>query len=493
MKKAWFPGSMPLVLVGFVLLVLLGNSLTGCSDSGTSLARVFGTFPGPRDTEQTSRFRNAFNALSDKNLEQAEQLHHFNDAFSRVRSEYIYDTKEKKLIDAAIHGMEKLGTPKGKGDPRLLVEAALDSVMATLDPHSSYLNPDEYRESQVVTSGEFGGLGIEINLKDGFVRVIQPIEDTPAYRAGIKSEDLITHVDGLSIKGKKMRDIVRLLRGRPGSDVRLTISREKLTPFQVTVTRAVIRLRPVKWRLEKNVAVIQLTQFIQNSEEALDKAITQIRARLGNRLSGVVLDLRNNPGGLLSQSVAVTDALLDHGEIVSIRNRRGSMRGFYAEEGDLLRGLPLVVLINRSSASASEIVAGALQDHGRATVMGRRSFGKGSVQTITPLDWAGALRLTTSLYYLPSGRSIQGAGISPDIPILGEKDMNAGREENQPRALTDTGAKPSRRAARTQLPEKDCPAAGAKKDDRILGCALVYLKAGTARKFLSLIGTRQSL
>jgi carboxyl-terminal processing protease len=245
------------------------------------------------------------------------------------------------------------------------------------------------------------------------------------------------------------------------------------------------------------VAVIRLTHVIQHSEEALDKAVGKIRRQLGNRLRGVVLDLRNNPGGLLSQSVAIADALLDHGEIVSIRNRRGSRRGFEAEEGDLLRGVPMVVLINRNSASASEIVAGALQDHGRATVLGARSFGKGSVQTITPLDWDGALRLTTSLYYLPSGRSIQGAGIYPDIPILGENEEEAKGEEDQPRALagplTQRGPKPVRRPVRARLAEKDCPAAGAKKDDRILGCALVYLKAGSAKNFLSLIGTRRSL
>ena len=489
MKKFRLPGSLPLALVVFALIAVLGNSLGGCSGSGASLARVFGSFPGARETEQTGRFRQAFNRLASDGVDQADQLRHFNDAFSRVRSEYIYETGEKDLVDAAIKGMEKLGVAKGTGDPEKLSEAALDAMMATLDPHSSYLNPDEYRESQVVTSGEFGGLGIEINMKDGFVRVIAPIEDTPAYRAGIKPEDLITHVDGLSIKDQELRQIVRLLRGRPGSDVGLTIQRGRLRPFEVTVTRAIIRIRPVKWRLEKNVAVIRLTHFIQHSEEALDKAVRKIRGQLGNRLSGVVLDLRNNPGGLLSQSVAIADALLDHGEIVSIRSRRGSA----AEEGDLLRGVPLVVLINRNSASASEIVAGALQDHGRATVLGARSFGKGSVQTITPLDWNGALRLTTSLHYLPSGRSIQGDGIYPDIPIVGKKEEEARREADQPRALSAGGPKPARRPARAQLAEKDCPAAGAKKDDRILGCALIYLKAGSAKNFLSLIGTRRSL
>ncbi len=484
---------MPLVLVVFVFIALLGSSLTGCSGSGTSLARVFGSYPGARETEQTGRFRRAFNGLASDGVDQANQLRHFNDAFYRVRSDYIYQTGAKELIDAAILGMEKLGAEKGKGDPEKLAEAALDGMMATLDPHSSYLNPDEYRESQVVTSGEFGGLGIEINMKEGFVRVIAPIDDTPAYRAGIKSEDLITHVDGRSIKDKGLRQIVKLLRGRPGSDVRLTIKRGARAPFQVTVTRAVIRIQPVKWRLENDVAVIRLTHFILRSEEALAKAVGKIRAKLGNRLRGVVLDLRNNPGGLLSQSVAIADALLDHGEIVSIHDRRGARRGFEAEEGDLLRGVPLVVLINRNSASASEIVAGALQDHGRATILGARSFGKGSVQTITPLDWAGALRLTTSLYYLPSGRSIQGAGIYPDIPIRGEDDEDAKREEDQPRALTGNAPKPVKRPPQAELAEKDCPAAGAKKDDRILGCALIYLKAGSAKNFLSLIATRRSL
>ncbi|MHA1568002.1 MAG: S41 family peptidase [Alphaproteobacteria bacterium] len=321
------------------------------------------------------------------------QLDLFGIVFERVRADYVEEVTDQKLIESAINGM-----------------------LSSLDPHSSYLDAKSYREMQVQTRGEFGGLGIEVTMEAGLVKVVSPIDDTPAYRAGLKPGDFISHIDGDQILGMTLREAVERMRGKVGSDIRITIRRVGREPFDVTITRAVIKVRSVRSHAEGDIGYVRITNFSERTEKGLKEAMAKFQKDLGDRWLGVVLDLRNNPGGLLDQAVAVSDAFLDKGEIVSTRGRDSdSTRRFNAREGDLANGRPMVVLINGGSASASEIVAGALQDHRRAVLLGTRSFGKGSVQTIVPLAGRGAMRLTTARYYTPSGRSIQAKGIEPDI------------------------------------------------------------------------------
>jgi len=325
-----------------------------------------------------------------------EQLNLFGDVFERVRAEYVEEVSDQELIEAAIRGM-----------------------LASLDPHSSYMNPESFSEMQVQTRGEFGGLGIEVTMEDGLVKVVSPIDDTPAYRAGIQAGDLITHLDGEPVMGMTLGDAVDRMRGPVNTDIVLTVLREGVDePMDITITRDVITIESVRSRLEDKIGYIRITSFNEQSEEGVKKAIEEFKSELGDELEGIVLDLRNNPGGLLDQAIAVSDIFLDQGEIVSTRGRRpDSSQRFNARPGDMIAGLPMVVLINGGSASASEIVAGALQDHRRAVLMGTRSFGKGSVQTIIPLPGHGAMRLTTARYYTPSGVSIQAKGIEPDIYV----------------------------------------------------------------------------
>ncbi len=324
------------------------------------------------------------------------QLNLFGDVFERVRAEYVEEVSDEELIEAAIRGM-----------------------LSSLDPHSSYLNPESFGEMQVQTRGEFGGLGIEVTMEDGFVRVVSPIDDTPAFRAGIEAGDLITHLDGEPILGMTLGDAVDRMRGPVNTDIVLTVLREGADePLEITITRDIIVIQSVRSRIEDKVGYIRITSFNEQADEGVQEALEEIKAELGDELQGIVLDLRNNPGGLLDQAIAVSDAFLDQGEIVSTRGRRpDSSQRFNARAGDLAEGLPIVVLINGGSASASEIVAGALQDHRRAIIMGTDSFGKGSVQTIIPLPGHGAMRLTTARYYTPSGVSIQAKGIVPDIYV----------------------------------------------------------------------------
>lgn len=319
----------------------------------------------------------------------------FGDVFERVRADYVEPATDKELIEAAISGM-----------------------LTSLDPHSGYLNADSYREMQVQTRGEFGGLGIEVTMENGLVKVVSPIDDTPAFRAGLEPNDLITHLDGEAVMGLTLADAVEKMRGRVGTSIDLTIRREGREPFDVSITRAIIKIRSVRSRLEGNVAYLRISSFSEHTDEALKAALADLKKQSVEPLQGIVLDLRNNPGGLLSQAVAVSDAFLDEGEVVSTgaRNPQDAQR-YYARDGDIADGLPVVVLINGGSASASEIVAGALQDHRRAVVLGTKSFGKGSVQTIIPLSGYGAIRLTTARYFTPSGRSIQAVGIEPDIVV----------------------------------------------------------------------------
>jgi len=322
-------------------------------------------------------------------------LNLFGDVFERVRSDYVEAPTDQEMIEAAISGM-----------------------LTSLDPHSSYMNAKSFRDMQVNTRGEFGGLGIQVTMEGGYVKVISPIDDTPAFRAGIKPSDLITHLDGKTIRGLTLNQAVDKMRGKVGSDIKLTVRREGKDPFDVTITRAIIKIKSVRSRVEKKVGYIRITQFNEQTDKGLKQEMAKLRKDIGSDIQGYVLDLRNNPGGLLDQAIAVSDAFLEKGEIVSTRSRRPEdTQRFNARPGDLADGLPLVVLVNGGSASASEIVAGALQDHRRGVIMGTKSFGKGSVQTIMPLSGHGAMRLTTARYFTPSGRSIQAKGIDPDILV----------------------------------------------------------------------------
>ncbi|GGB46476.1 peptidase S41 [Roseibium aquae] len=340
------------------------------------------------------------------------QLNLFGDVFERVRSDYVEVPDDAELIESAINGM-----------------------LTSLDPHSSYMSPKSFRDMQVQTRGEFGGLGIEVTMEEGLVKVVSPIDDTPAARAGVLSGDLITYIDGEQVQGLTLNEAVERMRGPVDTEIVVTIRREGVDrPFDITITRDVIRIRSVRWREEQDVGYIRVTQFNEQTFDGLKQGIEETTANIGeDNIRGYVIDLRNNPGGLLDQAIAVSDAFLQRGEIVSTRGRNADETQRYnARGGDLADGKPVIVLVNGGSASASEIVAGALQDHRRATILGTRSFGKGSVQTIIPLGANGAIRLTTARYYTPSGTSIQAKGITPDIEVLQDlPDELKGRAETR--------------------------------------------------------------
>jgi carboxyl-terminal processing protease len=325
------------------------------------------------------------------------QLDLFSDAFERVRANYVRPVKDSELIDAAIQGM-----------------------VSNLDPHSSYMDAKQYGDMQVTTKGQFGGVGIEVTQEDGLIKVISPIDGTPASRAGIKSGDRIAGIDGSSIAGLALNDAIDKMRGPAGSKITLTILREgEKKPFDVTLVRAIVSVDAATWRREGDIGYIRMPGFNEQTAEGLERAVRDLKKQIGPGLKGYVLDLRNNPGGLLDQAIQVSDDFLTSGEIVSTRGRHADDTQRYdAKSGDITDGKPVVVLINAGTASASEIVSGALQDHKRATIIGMTSFGKGSVQTIIPLgEGRGALRLTTARYYTPSGHSIQAQGIIPDIQV----------------------------------------------------------------------------
>jgi carboxyl-terminal processing protease len=361
-------------------------------------------------------------------------LNLFGDVFERVRAEYVEPINDREAIENAINGM-----------------------LTGLDPHSSYLNQRSFRDMQVQTRGEFGGLGIEVTQENGYIKVISPIDETPAARAGVRPGDLITHLNGASVQGLTLQEAVEQMRGERGSTIRLTIRREGTErPIELSLTRDVIRPQVVRSRLEgTDIGYVRLTSFNEQTEAGLRRAVTQLRTQAGANLRGLILDLRNNPGGLLDQAVQVSDDFLDQGEIVSTRARRTEdAQRWNARNGDVAQGLQVVVLINGGSASASEIVAGALQDHRRAIILGTRSFGKGSVQTVMPIPGNGAIRLTTARYYTPSGRSIQATGIMPDIEVLASREDQAAtqratreREADLRRALRNEGGVPQPEAA----------------------------------------------
>ncbi len=319
----------------------------------------------------------------------------FGDVFSKVKEDYVEPVDDDKLIEAAVNGM-----------------------LTSLDPHSGYMNAKSFRDMQIQTRGEFGGLGIEVTMENGLVKVVSPIDDTPAAQAGLKPGDLIVQLDNEPVLGMTLEDAVEKMRGPVNSPIKLTIRRGKEQPFEVTLKRATIKIQSVRSQIFDNVGYIRISSFSEQTDDGVKAAMAKFKDKLGKNLAGVVLDLRNNPGGLLDQAVAVSDDFLDRGEIVSTRGRRPEdVQRFNSHGHDLAAGVPMVVLINGGSASASEIVAGALQDHHRGVLLGTRSFGKGSVQTIVPLGTHGAMRLTTARYYTPSGRSIQARGIEPDIAV----------------------------------------------------------------------------
>ena len=382
---------------------------------GGTLAGVIATtqIAGPLLAQESVKINNVY-----------EQLDLFGDIFERIRAQYVEEVEPADLIEAAINGM-----------------------LTSLDPHSSYLSPRDALKMREQTRGEFGGLGIEVTQEDGFVKVVSPIDDTPAAEAGIEAGDFITHVDGESLLGLLLDDAVEMMRGPVGSEIVITVVREgEQEPFDVTIVRDTIQLTAVRARLEGKSAVLRVTTFNEQTFPKLKEGLEeQIEAAGGiDNLNGIVLDLRNNPGGLLNQAIAVSDAFLEEGEIVSTRGRDPADGDrVNATPGDLAEGKPIVVLINGGSASASEIVAGALQDHRRAIVVGTKSFGKGSVQTVMPLRSDGAMRLTTARYYTPSGRSIQALGVSPDIVVAQPPTAPQTEEEED----ADTLARPLRSEA----------------------------------------------
>lgn len=370
---------------------------------GGTVAGIVATtqFVGPLVAQESARSTNVY-----------EQLDLFGDIFERIRAQYVEE------VDA--------------GD---LIEAAIDGMLTSLDPHSSYLSPDDAADMRVQTRGEFGGLGIEVTQEDGFVKVVSPIDGTPAEAAGIEAGDFITHVDSDSVLGLTLDEAVDMMRGPVGSEIIITVVREgESEPFDVSIIRDTIKLTAVRTRLQGDAVVLRVTTFNDQTYPNLEEGLNeQIEAAGGmENVEGIVLDLRNNPGGLLNQAIRVSDAFLDKGEIVSTRGRNPEDGDRYnATPGDLAEGKPIVVLINGGSASASEIVAGALQDHRRAIVVGTKSFGKGSVQTVMPLRGDGAMRLTTARYYTPSGRSIQALGVSPDIVVAQPRRPESSEEEDE--------------------------------------------------------------
>lgn len=340
--------------------------------------------------------------LADKEVTNAlplNELRNFSDIFSRIKSDYVEEVEDKVLLEHAIKGM-----------------------LSGLDPHSSYLNPDEYQELQIGTTGQFGGLGIQVGMEDGFVKVISPIDDTPAFEAGIQAGDLIVRLDEQSVKGMSLNDAVKIMRGKPGTDIKLTIVRSgEDKPLVIVVTRDIIKVASIKSRmLEPGFGYVRITNFQSKTPADLLKAINSLKEEFGDELKGLVLDMRNNPGGVLNAAADISDLFIDKGKLVYTEGRVENSRfEFNAKPGDVLNGAPIVVLVNGGSASASEIVAGALQDHQRAVLMGSKTFGKGSVQTIQELRSGGAVKITTARYFTPSGRSIQSEGITPDI-LLGD-------------------------------------------------------------------------
>lgn len=338
----------------------------------------------------------AAKSKAEESVDTYEMLNLFGEVMERAKVSYVEDVTDKKLIESAINGM-----------------------LVSLDPHSSYLDAQSFKYMNEQTKGKFGGLGIEVTMENGLVKVVSPIDDTPAFKAGLKSGDYISHIDGEQVMGMTLNDAVDKMRGTVGSKVKLSIRRVNNKPFDVTLKREEIKIQSVKSSIKGNdVSYIRITSFSEDTDKMIEKAFNKAKKELKRDLKGIVIDVRNNPGGLLDQAVSVSDLFLDKGEIVSTRSKNAEDTVKYnAKSGDIAKGLPIVILVNDGSASASEILAGALQDHKRAVIVGEKTFGKGSVQTVIPLGKYGAMRLTTARYYTPSGRSIQATGIVPDVEV----------------------------------------------------------------------------
>jgi carboxyl-terminal processing protease len=438
MKEVW---NMRSLLIGTGIGLILGATAVGFS------ALAAPQEPAPPKDPRTVTYQ---------------QLELFAEILARARQDYVTEIDEPEAMEAAINGM-----------------------LTSLDPHSGYLNADDFKSMQVQTSGEYGGLGIEVTMEDGFVKVISPMDDTPASRAGIQPGDLITAIDGKPIIGQTLNDAVKEMRGEKGTPIDITLMREGVDPFDVTLTREVIEQKSVTWQLDQDdIGYIRISTFNERTTPLLEAAVNGISEKTGGRPRGIVVDLRNNGGGLLDQAVSVGDMFLSGGEVVSTQGRRASdVESYRAHSGEVFKGVPMIVLINGGSASASEIVAGALQDRHRATIVGTTSFGKGSVQTVIPLGAdRGALRLTTARYYTPSGHSIQALGIEPDVSIsqarLTEEELAKIRrfsEADLPHALeNEEGA--ARRAL--SMPDEQ-PPEDYKGEDFQLERAKQMLKDGT--------------
>ena len=483
------------IALGFGALVVIGGCASD-SDQVTRALEVLGADSLTLDSEtrqELDRFGETYNQYA--SVTDGDDLDYFRFALRRVKTSYVKPVPDQALIDAAIDGVTEGDTKLaslGSGD---VVERGLRGMLRSLDPHSDYLNAEEFSELLTSNQGQFGGLGIEVTMEEGFVRVVAPIEDTPAARAGIQAGDLITHVDGEPIQGKTLREAVELMRGPPNSDINIIVRRDGVEDFPVTITRAIIKVEAVKWQRIRDIGYVRVTRFTEKVEDGIPLALADLSSAAGPPLKGIVLDLRVNPGGLLDQSVILADSFLDEGEIVSVRGRTAdNIRSYRSSPGDLARDIPIVVLINGGSASASEIVASALQHHDRAIVMGRQSFGKGSVQTIMPLPGHGALRLTTALYYAPSGHTIQAKGVTPDIFVKPKELLERRSEADLPGALAgEEGLKISNTTLTGETPnivlEENCPVIAMPfppaAEDPVLGCALKYLEAGSASQFLA--------
>jgi carboxyl-terminal processing protease len=419
------------------------------------------------------------------------QLDLFAEVLEITQSDYVEPVSTPLITGLAVESFDQLGIERGElarsagaeavdgAEDALaadkLMAGGLDRMLAKLDSHSGYMSPDSYREMKLRTRGEFGGIGIEVTVEDGLVKVVAPIDDTPGQRAGLQPGDLITHVDGTSVFGMSLGDAVNLMRGRPGSRVVLDIRRPPAEDtFKVAIVRDTVHIKAVRAEADGDVGYIRITTFNEQAEEELRRAVETLRGQLGDGLAGLVIDLRNNPGGLLDQALGVSDAFLSGGEIVSTRGRLdNTVRRFSADRGDIADGLPIVVLINSGSASASEIVSGSLQDHHRALVVGTPSFGKGSVQTIIPVSGGGAVRLTTARYYTPSGRSIQLSGIQPDI-LVKVDETGLKREQDLENPLPGEPAA-TEQAGRLSM-DKACPLARG-QEDPAMACALELVRS----------------
>ncbi|MEP1231483.1 MAG: S41 family peptidase [Litorimonas sp.] len=393
-----------------------------------------------------------------------EQLDLFADVLARVRNDYVEGVNDSELIEEAINGM-----------------------LQSLDPHSSYLSPKNFKDFQVNTSGQYGGLGMEVTMEEGFVKVVAPIDDTPAKRSGIKAGDFITEIEGKSLLGQSLDEIIEILRGKPGEPITITVAREGVDDtLEFTLVREIIKRQIVRYEVKDGLAYIRISQFNEKASDGLATAINSVRGELGGKIPGIILDLRGNPGGRLDQSIKVSSAFLDGGEVVSTRGRKASDKDSYkGERGELAKGVPLVVLIDGASASASEIVAGAVQDRERGIIMGMTSFGKGSVQSIIPLRGGrdGAIKLTTQRYYTPDGRSIQGTGIDPDIAVSAVpndgEERSSTRESDLPNSIENENAEDKTEVEVAQV-SVDYPPEGFEiEDDYQLQKAIELLKSGT--------------